>query len=109
MSKSPLIDAVIARRKAKGITQEQAANYAGVGLKTYQRIEKGESDIRLRNYEMLLKKLGVTGLDMSLDALGFSAITAWDVAAAARLLPLEARSALVSMIMIIYRDDIDDH
>jgi len=104
MTNNPIILALIARRKAQDISQTQAADFAGLSLKTYQRIENGTADIRLRNYQALIKKLKLTDLDITLDALGFSETTAWDVAAAARLLPPEARSAMVSMIMIIYRD-----
>ena len=51
--------------------------------------------------------LGITDLDIALDSIGISGVTPWDVAAAARVLPPEARAALVSMIMITYRDVVD--
>jgi transcriptional regulator with XRE-family HTH domain len=108
MSNEPIIQALIARRKAAGVNQEEAASMAGLSLKTYQRIENGTADIRLKNYLALIRNLKVTDLDVALDALGIAGATPWDVAAAARVLPPEARAALVSMIMIIYRDVIDN-
>lgn len=107
MTDSPIILALIARRKAAGVTQEEAASMAGLSLKTYQRIENGTGDIRLTNYLSLIRHLKVTDLDIALDTLGIGETTPWDVAAAARVLPPEARAAIVSMIMIIYRDTLE--
>jgi transcriptional regulator with XRE-family HTH domain len=107
MSIEPTISVLIERRKAAGLTQEQAADMAGLSLKTYQRIENGTADIRLKNYLALIKRLKVTNLDIALDELGIRGTTPWDVAAAARVLPAEARAALVSMIMVIYRDTLE--
>lgn len=107
MAETPIITALIARRKAAEKTQEEAASMAGLSLKTYQRIENGTADIRLTNYLALIRGLKVTDLDIALDSLGVSGATPWDVAAASRVLPPEARAALVSMIMIIYRDVIE--
>lgn len=101
--KHPIIQSLISRRIAANITQEEAAKIAGVSTKTYQRIEAGTSDIKLRNYTALTKGLNITDLDVALDAIGLTGATPWDVAAAARALPIEARTALVSLIMIIYR------
>jgi transcriptional regulator with XRE-family HTH domain len=97
-----------ARRLAAEITQEQAARMAGVSLKTYQRIENGTSDIKLRNYTALIKGLNTTDLDLCLDCLGISPATPWDVAAAARVLPPEARTALVTLIMMLHRHNAED-
>lgn len=104
----PIIQALIARRKAAGVSQEEAASMAGLSLKTYQRIEQGTADIRLKNYLSLIRHLKVTDLDIVLDSMGINGTTPWDVAAASRLLPKEARAAIVSMIMIIYRDTLEN-
>lgn len=107
MTKEPIILALITRRKAANLTQKEAASMAGLSLKSYQRIEDGTGDIRLNNYLALTRNLGITDLDIALDSIGISGVTPWDVAAAARVLPPEARAALVSMIMITYRDVVD--
>ncbi len=108
MTNEPIILALIARRKSAGVTQEEAAGMAGMSLKTYQRIENGTGNIRLKNYLALIRNLKITDLDIALDTLGITGATPWDVAAASRVLPPEARSAMVSMIMIIYRDVIEN-
>lgn len=86
------------------MSQAQFASMAGVSLKTYQRIERGETDLKMSHYRSLIQNLKVTDLDISLDMLEVEGATPWDVAAAARTLPPEVRTVLVTMIMMIYRD-----
>ncbi|HCG6617775.1 TPA: helix-turn-helix transcriptional regulator [Vibrio parahaemolyticus] len=104
MSYEPLINAIKERREAAGLSQLQTANMIGVSLKTYQRIERGETEMKMSHYRVLVEKLKTTDLDISLDMLGVDKTTPWDVAAAARTLPPEVRTALVSLLMMIYRD-----
>lgn len=106
MSKSNkhIVRALKKRRQLNGLSQFKAAEIAGVSLKTYQRFERGDGDLRIGNYLSLLEGMKITELDIALDVIGIKQATAWDVAAAARVLSPEIRSALVSMIMMIYRD-----
>ncbi|HBC3836250.1 TPA: helix-turn-helix transcriptional regulator [Vibrio parahaemolyticus] len=104
MSYEPLINAIKERREAAGLTQLQTADMIGVSLKTYQRIERGETEMKMSHYRILVEKLKTTDLDISLDMLGVDKTTPWDVAAAARTLPPEVRTVLVSLLMMIYRD-----
>tara|TARA_Y100001960_G_C14598653_1_gene789529 strand:+ start:125 stop:448 length:324 start_codon:yes stop_codon:yes gene_type:complete len=104
MSYVPLIQAIKRRREASGLSQSQFAAMAGVSLKTYQRIERGETDLKMSHYRSLIQNLKVTDLDISLDMLEVEGATPWDVAAAARTLPPEVRTVLVTLIMMIYRD-----
>ncbi|MFZ6043679.1 helix-turn-helix transcriptional regulator [Vibrio natriegens] len=105
MSYEPLITALKERREAAGLSQKNIAEMIGVTLKTYQRIERGETDMKMSHYRILVEKLKTTDLDISLDMLGVDKTTPWDVAAAARTLPPEVRTALVSMLMILYRSN----
>ncbi len=99
----PIVNAIVARRIAAKITQEQAARMAKMSLRTYQRVESGLSDMKLRNYQALIEGLELTHLDICLDVLGYDVCTNWDVAAAAALLPEKARATLVQLIMMIDR------
>ncbi|TPB41783.1 helix-turn-helix transcriptional regulator [Vibrio parahaemolyticus] len=108
MSYELLINALKRRREAAEMTQAQAADLAGVSLKTYQRIERGDTDMKMSHYRALINGLKVTDLDVSLDMIGIAGATPWDVAAAARTMPPEARTMLVSLIMMLYRDRHDD-
>ncbi|MFA0266874.1 helix-turn-helix transcriptional regulator [Vibrio cyclitrophicus] len=104
MSYEPLINAIKKRREASGLSQLQIADMIGVSLKTYQRIERGETEMKMSHYRILIEKLKTTDLDISLDMLGVDKTTPWDVAAAARTLPPEVRTVLVSLLMMIYRN-----
>ncbi|HGF5004094.1 TPA: helix-turn-helix domain-containing protein [Vibrio parahaemolyticus] len=104
MSYDPLIQAIRKRREAAGVTQEEAAAMTGMSLKTYQRIENGLTELKMSHYRILIENLKVTDLDISLDMIGIHSATPWDVAAAARTLPPEIRTTLVTLIMMIYRD-----
>ncbi|EGQ7740937.1 helix-turn-helix domain-containing protein (plasmid) [Vibrio alginolyticus] len=104
MSYTPLIQALKNRREAAGLSQAEFAKMAGVSLKTYQRIEWGETDLKMSHYRSLIQNLRITDLDVSLDMLEVDPATPWDVAAAARTLPPEVRTILVTFIMMIYRD-----
>ncbi|WP_029858498.1 helix-turn-helix transcriptional regulator, partial [Vibrio parahaemolyticus] len=92
MSYEPLINAIKERREAAGLSQLQTADMIGVSLKTYQRIERGETEMKMSHYRVLVEKLKTTDLDISLDMLGVDKTTPWDVAAAARTLPPEVRT-----------------
>ncbi|WP_313895358.1 helix-turn-helix domain-containing protein [Vibrio parahaemolyticus] len=91
-------------KEAAGLSQTQFAKMAGVSLKTYQRIERGETDLKMSHYRNLIQNLKITDLDVSLDIIGVDMATPWDVAAAARTLPPEVRTVLVTLIMMMYRD-----
>ena len=106
MVKDSTVLALIARREANDISPERAAEMAGVSIRTYQRFEAGESSLRLNQYHSLLRNMGVSELDVCLDKLGIDTATPWEVAAAARVLPEQARKALVTMIMSFYRSHI---
>lgn len=105
MSNDPLIQALRKRREAAGVTQEAAAKMIGMSLKTYQRIENGMTELKMAHYRVLLKQLKVTDLDIALDMIGVHGATPWDVAAAARTLPADVRATLVTLIMMIYRNE----
>lgn len=107
MSYDPLIQALKARREAAGWTVKHTANMIGITSKTYGRIERGETDMKMSHYRILIDKLKVTDLDISLDMIGIDHATPWDVAAAARTLPPEVRTVLVSLIMMLYREKME--
>lgn len=103
MSQENFIAAVKKRREVAQISQEQAAESIGLSLKTYQRIENGQTDIKMTHYRRLLKMLNVTELDLCLDVMAVNGATPWDVAAAARTLPPDVRTVLVTLIMMLER------
>ena len=101
MQVDPIIEALIARRKASGLSREQMANIAGMSVKTYQRIERGESDLKLSQYRSILRSLHLTDLDIALDIRYVQHVTADDLMAVARLLSPEAQSLLVRLLSLV--------
>lgn len=74
---------------------------AGMSVKTYQRIERGESDLKLSQYRSILRSMQLTDLDLSLDVRGVEHVTEQDLASIARLLSPEAQSLLVRLLSLV--------
>ncbi|WP_394246370.1 helix-turn-helix domain-containing protein [Vibrio profundi] len=104
MSQEPIVIAIMKRRKLAGFSQEKMASIAGMSLKTYQRIERGETDIKLSQYRSLIRALGVTDLDIALDTLEVDEVAPESLTAASRLLSDEARRLLVKFILLMQKD-----
>lgn len=47
-------------RKARGMTQRQAAELGRVALRTYSRFESGQRDMSASVYALLCRELGIT-------------------------------------------------
>lgn len=101
MSLDPIIIAITKRRRRNGISREDVADIAGMSLKTYARIERGETDIHLSQYRAILRALNATDLDISLDILDIVDISDKDVLSAARLLSSNSRKLLVKLLLSI--------
>ncbi|SBT11653.1 helix-turn-helix transcriptional regulator [Vibrio celticus] len=101
MSQEPIVIALIERRKQANLSQEKLAFSSGMSLKTYQRIERGEADIKMSQYRSIMRTLKVTDLDVVLDVVGASQPTKADVAAASRLLSSEERMLLIKLILSV--------
>ena len=99
MSQEPIVMALIERRKRANLSQGTLAASAGMSLKTYQRIERGEADIKMSQYRSIIRTLKATDLDVVLDVVGASHATAEDVAAVSRLLTNEERMLLIKLIL----------
>ncbi|MFA0059090.1 helix-turn-helix transcriptional regulator [Vibrio cyclitrophicus] len=101
MSQEPIVIALIERRKQANLSQEKLAFSSEMSLKTYQRIERGEADIKMSQYRSIMRTLKVTDLDVVLDVVGASQPTEADVAAASRLLSSEERMLLIKLILSV--------
>ncbi|WP_417876969.1 helix-turn-helix domain-containing protein [Vibrio sp.] len=101
MHADPIIEALIKRRKEMGFSREQIAKMAGMSVKTYQRIERGESDLKLSQYRSILRSMQLTDLDIALDIRGVEHVTEQDLASIARLLSPEAQSLLVRLLSLV--------
>ncbi|OLQ93770.1 transcriptional regulator [Vibrio ponticus] len=95
----PIVQVITTRRKLAKLTRQQMADVAGMSLKTYQRIERGESDMKISQYRSIIRALNLTDLDIALDVKEIQPFTNADLLAAARLLSPEAQAMLVRFIM----------
>lgn len=102
MSLDPIVKALIQRRKDNGYTRKQIAEICGMSTKTYERIERGDSDMHLNQYRAILRALKLTDLDIALDILKIDQVTANDVAAASRVLKPDSRKLLVKLLLNSY-------
>lgn len=100
----PIIEALIKRRKEHGLSREQVAQMAGMSVKTYQRIERGESDLKLSQYRAILRSLNLTDLDISLDIRDVEYVTENDLATIARVLSPEAQALLVRLLSLVVEE-----
>lgn len=98
VSMDSIVEALAVRRKQAGLSQEKLAQIAGMSAKTYQRIERGESDLKLSQLRSIMRTLDMTLLDMSLDELGVRQVEANDLIATARLLSPEAKLLLIQFL-----------
>ncbi len=104
MNIDPIIKTLLKRRKEYGFSRAQIAPIAGMSVKTYQRIERGESDLKLSQYRSILRVLNISDLDIALDVRGVEQITENDLTTIARLLSPEAQSLLVRLLSLILKD-----
>ena len=98
-----LIDALKLRRLNMDLSQADVAGMAGMSVKTYGRLERGELEMKMSQYRAIVEGLGITDLDVSLDMLNVRTATPWDVAAAARVLLPATRQKMVEAIMSEWR------
>lgn len=105
MSHDLIIHALRIRRQEAGFSREKIANIAGMSKRTYDRIERGESDIKISQYCAIVRELGLSNLDLFLDILNIEKPSAEDMTAVSRLLSADARRLLIQLIIAIDRDN----
>ena len=104
MSNEPIVMAIVERRKRANLSQEKLSSMAGMSLKTYQRIERGEADIKMSQYRSLTRSLAISDLGLVMDTLDASQTTVNDVAAVSRLLTDKQRKLLIKLILSLTKE-----
>ncbi|EKO3771927.1 MULTISPECIES: helix-turn-helix domain-containing protein [Vibrio] len=104
MSRERLAAAIRSRRERAGFTQEEMANSCGMSKKTYQRIEQGKTDIKLSQYESILRSLNLSELDLVLDKLDYDDVSNVDLLALSRLLPKRTRRLMIDLFFSLHAD-----
>ncbi|EGU47911.1 hypothetical protein VII00023_06232 [Vibrio ichthyoenteri ATCC 700023] len=97
----PIILVLTNRRKQANLSRAQVAEIAGMSLKTYQRIERGESDMKLSQFRAIIRAMNLTELDVALDIKGVQQVTANDLVSACRLLNGDAQASLMRFLLLV--------
>lgn len=80
------------------MTQEYLAGRTGISPRTIQRIEAGETDMKLSQYHKILKALDITHMDVSIAMLDHQFVTEREVAALVRLYPFQAKKVILRFL-----------
>lgn len=81
------------------ISQEELAKQAGLSLRTLQRLESGETDMKLGQYRKIIDALGISDMDVSLALFRHEFATGRDLAALVQHLPLDVRQVIVRFLV----------
>ncbi|MDW3125189.1 helix-turn-helix transcriptional regulator, partial [Vibrio sp. 1974] len=72
-----------------GLSQQQMADKSGMSLRTIQRLEAGETDMKLGQYRKIIEALGISDMDVSVALFRHEFATGKDLAALAQALPVD--------------------
>ncbi|MEZ9525691.1 helix-turn-helix domain-containing protein [Enterovibrio norvegicus] len=101
MKYDPIVSVLRHRREQLKISQKDLAAITGIGYRTIQRMESGDTDMKLRQYRKILEALRLTDMDVSVALFGHEMTKADDVASVSRLLPMHVRRMLVQFLVSI--------
>lgn len=94
----PIVYVLRRYRENKGISQEQMSKLTGISSRTIQRIESGNSDMKISLYRNYLTVLGMSDMDVSIALFSHEFVTEKDVAAMARKFPLRVKQVIVRFL-----------
>lgn len=87
----PIVLFLTQERLRHRMTQKQIAELSYIPLRTYQRIEQGESEITINQVSRIIKVFGITWLDVAWGETGRRHIDTNDIAASIKHLPSTLR------------------
>ncbi|OCH31983.1 transcriptional regulator [Aliivibrio fischeri] len=91
----PIVYVLRRYREVKGFSQEQVALKTGISPRTIQRIESGDSDMKMGQYRRYLEALGLSDMDISMSLFSHEFVTEKEVAAISRRLPYRFRKIVI--------------
>ncbi|MFA0055142.1 helix-turn-helix domain-containing protein [Vibrio echinoideorum] len=94
----PIVYVLRRYRENQGISQEQMSKLTGISSRTIQRIESGNSDMKISQYRNYLTVLGMSDMDVSIALFSHEFVTEKDVAAMARKFPLRVKQVIVRFL-----------
>lgn len=82
-----------------GLSQQQMADKSGMSLRTIQRLEAGETDMKLGQYRKIIEALGISDMDVSVALFRHEFATGKDLGALAQALPVDIRQVIVRFLV----------
>ena len=99
----PIVYVLRRYREKTGLSQEGLAKSTGISVRTIQRIESGENDMKISQYRRYLDALNVSDMDISMSLFSHEFVTEKEVAATSRRLPFRFRK-----IVIVFLNELAD-
>ncbi|MEZ8620609.1 helix-turn-helix domain-containing protein [Vibrio splendidus] len=100
----PIVLYLTQERLRNRMTQKQIAELSYIPLRTYQRIEQGESEITVNQVSRIIEVFGLTWLDVAWGETGRRHINTDDIAASIKHLPLSLRLTTFEAIKAIIHE-----
>ncbi|MGL4475133.1 MAG: helix-turn-helix domain-containing protein [Shewanella sp.] len=94
----PIVFVLRRYRETSGISQEKMSKLTGISARTIQRIESGETDMKMSQYRSYLNSLEMSDMDVSMSLFTHEFVTEKDVAAMARKFPLRVKQVIVRFL-----------
>ncbi|WP_413285978.1 helix-turn-helix domain-containing protein [Vibrio sp. MA40-2] len=94
----PIVFVLRRYRETNGISQEKMSKLTGISERTIQRIESGESDMKMSQYRSYLDSLKMSDLDVSMSLFTHEFVTEREVAAVSRKLPFRFRQIVIAFL-----------
>ncbi|MUK91554.1 helix-turn-helix domain-containing protein [Aliivibrio fischeri] len=100
----PIVLYLIQERLRNRMTQKTIAELAGIKLRTYQRIEQGQTEMTINEASRICEIYGITWLDVAYGESDRRHIDTSDISAALKHLSPRLRLATFNFIKVIIED-----
>ena len=95
----PIVYVLRNYRHSIGISQDDMSKKTGISRRTLQRIEAGNTDMKLSQYRQYLRILGISDMDVSIALFSHDFVTEREISAVIRKLPLKIKQAIIQFLI----------
>ncbi|WP_407330538.1 helix-turn-helix domain-containing protein [Enterovibrio sp. 27052020O] len=104
---SELVIALKERRIRSGVTIKALSAKSGINYRALRDVEQLKRDLKMGEYRAIIRALGITDLDVSLDMMGVNDMDEGEVVAILRLLSPQGRKLLIEFIASEYKKPVN--
>ncbi|WP_240694531.1 helix-turn-helix domain-containing protein [Vibrio owensii] len=98
MDIDPIVYVLKRYRENRSMSQAKLSEATGISLRTIQRIESGETDLKMSQYRRYLEALSLSDMDISISLMSHHFVTEREVAAVTRRFPFRIKQVLVRFL-----------